>query len=152
MSSSETLSMLGGDLAVSVSFVIANELRELASQHQVSESEIISVLLLLSILLGRVPSLVGVAIQEMRRAFSVPDKPIDEGHSHGTRGFLAFLVQVAQITQRITTNLLVQLVASTVVLRETNVVYKLLSLLTVAIFFIFVQNAAETSAPLVEGR
>lgn len=109
-------------------------------------------LLLLSILLGRVPRLVRVAIQEMRRAFAVPAERINKDHSHKRRSFLAFLVQVAQIAQRITTNLLVQLVASTVVLRETNVVYRLLSLLTVAIFFIFVQNAAETSAPLVEGR
>jgi hypothetical protein len=66
------------------------------------------------------------------------------------RNIFSFFEVVADISHRIAVNLLVQLVAASSISRESDRTARIISLFTVAVFFVFLQNTAETSAPLVE--
>jgi hypothetical protein len=67
MSSADTLSALGSDLAFSVSYTIASELRSAAVDHEFSDLEVVGALILLSVLLGRSPKIVRVTAKVRSR-------------------------------------------------------------------------------------
>jgi hypothetical protein len=163
MSSADALTALGSDLTFSVSFTIAAELRLSAVDAGFSEHELIGIVLVLSIVLSALPlslrrgarivadAWVRVVRPRVHRAvpsfavlvdwFLVAPANPKEAHSPSIMQFFELLLGIAR---RISMSLLVQLVAATAVSKQTLRLSRILSLLSVAIFFLFLQSGAST--------
>lgn len=73
-------------------------------------------------------------------------KPADkQGDSAGTRSPLQFVEKVLEMAERITLNLAVQLVASAVSMTQPVRMVRVLSLVSVSVFFMFIQEGAALS-------
>jgi hypothetical protein len=145
MSSAGALTAVGSDLAFSVSFAIAQELLNAATEAHLSEEELISVVLALSIILSAIPpSIKGVRLELERRA-SRDAKRQDESlkkseTSHS--GLLEFLLLLVGMAQRISVSVCVQLLASNVRTRQPLRSVRIVTLLAVAIFFLFLDSTS----------
>jgi len=145
MSSAGALTAVGSDLAFSVSFAIAQELLNAATEAHLSEEELISVVLALSIILSAIPpSIKGVRLELERRA-SRDAKRQDESlkkseTSHS--GLLEFLLLLVGMAQRISVSICVQLLASNVRTRQPLRSVRIVTLLAVAIFFLFLDSTS----------
>ena len=143
---SESLSALGGDLTLSVAFAIANELLAAAKDAELSDAELIGVVLSTSIVLTAVPNAVWLARTEVAALWSKrcggkdthsPDPDVEL--SSGMLSFIALFVRVAQ---RISMSICVQLVAANVTTQQPLRVVRVLTLLGVAVFFVFLESTA----------
>jgi hypothetical protein len=176
----QALTTLGSDLTFSVSFALAMELREQADVLHVSQSQLIALLLLLTVILGRLPLLVDLAgdgvdalykcTRGLPRKGSVGyaedmgevgnDEGVGEEGEEGEEGapgapgapgahrqISAFLRLFIDIARRITSSLLVQIVARNVVSNQPLRASRVVSLLTITIFFVFLQSGAMISEP-----
>lgn len=174
MSSAEALTALGADLTFSISFQIASELRLASIAAGVSDLELIASVLIVSIVLSAgPPSLhrglkmvcgqwrssrgrlsrcspwatglvdwlllddVDPAAATRKKSSKVADE---------TPSVFQFLELIVSIARRISMSLLVQLVAAAAVSKQTRRISRVLSLLGVAIFFLFLQSGASTVA------
>jgi len=126
------LGSLGSDLAFSVSFGIGRELLDAAQEAQMSEDELVAVVLVLSIVLAAVPRTFNVASRELRRRgwLGKPTPKTMEGS--GLASFAALLVDIAR---RIAISISVQLLAANVRAKQPNRAVRIVSLLSVAVFF-----------------
>ena len=179
MSSAEALNALGSDLAFSVSFTIAAELRLSAVSAGLSEHELIALVLVLSVVLSALPlslrrgarlvheawppirarhvvrrpravGFVDWALSYNHPANSTPPDCAEESEgvvhaARSTASLFQFLELLFSIARRIAMSLLVQLVAATAVSKQTLRITRVLSLFSVAVFFIFLQNSALTA-------
>jgi len=204
----EALTALGSDLTFSVSFALASELRDQAAVSHVSESQLIAVLLLLTVLLGRITTALAVLediiefvykwVRDMVQSktlrqgdeppphvtpFVSTKKDVIEGKggehdrsaesgaegggqsgrkeggngsdnasTNGTgasdivdgtyrhiRGFFHLFVDTAR---RITASLLVQIVARGITTDQPLSGSRVVSLMTITVFFVFLQSGA----------
>jgi hypothetical protein len=152
----EALSSLGSDLTFSVSFAIARELRDQAVESDISQVELIAVMTLLTIALGRAPEGLQALIRWagqfwrwVRRGFQKKHHAVDEQNdsdsevgAYSTQNLLMFVSLFIDIARRISASLLVQLVANAITMREPLRASRIVSLLTITIFFVFLQSGA----------
>tara|TARA_B100001057_G_C22659683_1_gene875481 strand:+ start:211 stop:702 length:492 start_codon:yes stop_codon:yes gene_type:complete len=156
MATAGALGSLGSDLAFSVSFGIANELLDAAKEAHLSEDELIAIVLALSVLLAAVPSTF-VAMRNEWRKYRGGNKASEssgkdgKGGSEGSEGsgapvqpsgLLEFASLLLRMAQRISLSICVQLVASNVRLRQPLRSVRVVSLLAVSIFFLFLESTS----------
>ena len=136
MTTAGALGSLGSDLAFSISFGIANELVAAAHEAHLSEDELIGILLVVTVLLGALPvSFAGVRKQWERSRGGERDK----GPTSGVMEFATVLIKMAQ---RISLSICVQLVATNVRSRQPLRSVRVVSLLAVSIFFLFLESTS----------
>lgn len=139
------LGSLGSDLAFSVSFGIARELLDAANDSDLSEEELIGIVLAISVVLTAIPSSVRsvrAELAKMRR--TVKD---DSGKENGasdapTSGIFEFFTLLVRMAQRISISICVQLLATNVRSRQPLRSVRVVSLLAVAIFFLFLESTS----------
>lgn len=152
------LGSLGSDLAFSVSFGIGRELLDAAHDAQISEDELIACVLILSIVFSALPRMLKLAAQEARnsklcKAFGLSDKKPSSSSSQSSplpppklsateSGLLSFGTVLVDITRRIAVSLSVQLLASNVRAKQPNRSVRIVSLLSVAVFFLFLESSS----------
>ena len=134
------LGSLGSDLAFSVSFGIGRELLDAARDAQMSEDELIASVLILSIVFTALPRTFRVATRELRARGWV-------GKSLGTptpteSGLVAFAALLVDIARRIAISLSVQLLAANVRAKQPDRAVRIVSLLSVAVFFLFLEASS----------
>ena len=152
---SDTLSSLGGDLTLSIAFAVAHELLEGAKESEVTESELITMVLLFSIILSGLPSLLWVAKNEVlfrRRASVSPvTTPLVSSKTPAggppsppspPSGLLAFFGVFIAMCQRISLAVCVQLIASGVQSQQPLRSVRILTLLAASTFFVFISSTA----------
>ena len=163
-SSADALNALGSDLAFSVSFSIANEIRASAVSSGYSDDELISIILCVSIILEGIPLLLDRVVKAVTSLEWRPplwttcgcsDSPSalgrgPEEHESGEndadeeeKSIVAFAKLILDIARRIAISLTIQLVAASVSARQPLRVVRILTLFSVAVFFLFLQNAAQ---------
>ena len=129
------LGNLGSDLAFSVSFGIGRELLDAANDAQLSEDELIASVLILSIVMTAVPTLLTTFTRELRKRGVFGLAPVPHKLSSTESGLLAFGALLVDIARRIAISLSVQLLAANVRAKQPNRAVRIISLLSVAIFF-----------------
>jgi hypothetical protein len=166
-----TLSSIGSDLSVSVSFNIAHELLDAAHDEQLAADELISLVLGFAIIFSAVQSRLNKALEDRRKSAiaaarkraqdevaSVKRKLgpeigllFNEGFMQAAeqaavnelatkRSGLDFLALVVNILQRILVAISVQLLAASVRAQQQSRLVRTVSLIGLAIFFVFVES------------
>tara|TARA_Y100000817_G_scaffold275327_1_gene236168 strand:- start:55 stop:507 length:453 start_codon:yes stop_codon:yes gene_type:complete len=138
---SAALGALGSDLAFSVSFGIARELLDGAREAQISDEELIAVLLGLSVVFAALPDSFASAYKEVAKRRWLGVKLPTTG-SEATSGLLAFVNLLVDIARRISVSICVQLLAANTRARQPQRAIRILSLLAVAIFFLFLERTS----------
>jgi hypothetical protein len=133
------LGSLGSDLAFSVSFGIGQELLSAAREAQMSEDELVASVLILSIVFTALPRTFRVATGELRKLGVLDRKPRPTDAESGLLQFVSLLVDIAK---RIAISLTVQLLAANVRAKQPNRVVRIVSLLSVAVFFLFLEASS----------
>ena len=151
---SDALSSIGSDLSFAVSFAIANELLAAAREEQIADSELVAIVLLISVCVAALPKallvistefqtfvakLMGNSISAEERAKNVAKIP--------PNGLLSFLAFFLQICQRISLTVTIQLVTSSVQSSQPLRSVRLLSLFSVLFFFVFLRQSAAIGQP-----
>lgn len=141
----DALGAIGADLSVSVSFLISKEMLSAAAETQLASEELIAIVLGVAIALSAVKSL--VVEEQLRRKRSAeakskdgPERPraaVQQGHS-----FLDFSALFVSIAQRISISVSVQLLAVSVSTQQPSRFVRIIVLLSVATFFVFVESQA----------
>ena len=136
------LGSLGSDLAFSVSFNIATELLGSANESHLSEEELIGVVLVLAVVLASIPSAFKSIMSAWKRWSGR-----DETGRFSTSGFFEFLTLLMRTAQRISVSICVQLLASNVRSRQPLRSVRVVSLLAIAIFFLFLESTSSVGGP-----
>lgn len=143
---SDALSSLGGDLTLSISFAVANELLDAARDAELGEAELIGIVLSTSIVLSALPNVLWLARTEVVAAWAVykgQKPPIRPNPNVGeTSGLLAFLALFVRVAQRISMSICVQLIAANVRVQQPLRAVRVITLLGVAVFFVFLESTA----------
>lgn len=146
----DALSSIGSDLSFAVSFAIANELLAAAREQQLEDSELIGIVLLTSIFLSALPKALVVFSRELTKLVAiVRGIPYsEESNSKGAteQGILGFAAFLLQIFQRISLTVTIQLVTASVQTAQPLRSVRLLSLLSVLFFFVFLRQTATIGA------
>ncbi len=154
----DALSSLGGDLTFSVSWSVATELLDGAREAQLGEAELIAIVLGFSVVLSALPAGLNIARTEAARFWAILSarfgkrfgkagaaSPAVNGELKPIRdvsGIIAFLGLFVNIFQRISVSIVVQLLAANVRTQQPLRVVRVLTLLTVAVFFLFLEATA----------
>ena len=134
------LGNLGSDLAFSVSFGIGRELLDAAREAQLSEDELIASVLILSIVFTAMPRTFRLTTRELRaRGWLGKQVSSPTAAESGLVSFAALLVDIAR---RIAISLSVQLLAANVRAKQPNRAVRIVSLLSVAVFFLFLEASS----------
>ena len=142
----DALSALGGDLTLSIAWAIAHELLDAAKDAELSEAELIGIVLSTSIILSALPNVVWLARTEVSAAWAawnrmpVPIRP--NPNVTDTSGLLAFLALFVKVAQRISMSICVQLVAANVHVQQPLRSVRVITLLGVAVFIVFLESTA----------
>jgi len=137
------LGSLGSDLAFSVSFGIGQELLSAAREEQMSEDELVASVMILSIVFAALPRMFRVATSELRKLGLLDRKP---SPTDAETGLLQFVSLLVDISKRIAVSLTVQLLAANVRAKQPNRVVRIVSLLSVAVFFLFLEASSSIGA------
>ena len=165
-----TLSSIGSDLSVSVSFNIANELLEAAHDEQLSEDELISLVLGFAIIFSAIQSRLHKALGERRAAVAKSARSkareavaklaktnselssmLDESFLReaertaveelaNKRSSLDFIALLVSICQRILVAISIQLLAASVKAQQPSRLVRTVSLVGLAVFFVFLES------------
>ena len=143
----DALSSIGSDLSFAVSFAIANELLAAAREEQIEDSELVGIVLMTSVCLSALPKALLILSVEVPKMVSIARgnqvdtsvKPTQTIPENGLIGFAGFLLQ---IFQRISLTATIQLVTSAVQAAQPLRTVRLLSLLGVLFFFVFLRQTA----------
>ncbi len=151
---SDALSALGGDLTLSISWAVANELLAAAKEADIGEAELIGIVLTVSIVLSALPNALWLARTEVVAAWEVvmgrrPSIRPDVTQANAS-GLLAFLALFVKVSQRITMAICVQLIAANVHVTQPLRSVRVLTLMGVAVFFVFLESTATVGR--VRGR
>ena len=138
------LGSLGSDLAFSVSFGIGRELLDAAHEAQMSEDELVASVLILSIVMTALPRTFRVGLRELRTRGWLGRRAAKPGRFLSTTesGLAAFVGLLIDIAKRIAISLSVQLLAANVRAKQPNRSVRIVSLLSVAIFFLFLEASS----------
>lgn len=135
---------LGQDLSFTVSFVVARELMAAASASGLSDDETIALLIAVGLVLASVPaSFAKIGIELKAKGWwwwpLNPDASV--------LADLEFLGAIWSLLQRIVISLSVQLLAASVAARTDVRSVRVVSLLSVSVFFLFLESASKAAAP-----
>ena len=146
----DALSSIGSDLSFAVSFAIANELLAAAREEQIEDAELIGIVLLTSVCLSALPRALVVLSTEGSKIVSmlqgVPYEEAKRSNQDTEQGILGFAAFLLQIFQRISLTVTIQLVTSAVQTAQPLRSVRLLSLLSVLFFFVFLRQTATIGA------
>lgn len=168
MSTPHALAALGGDMSFTVSYAVASELRTSAVEGGMADYELIVFVLLAAVVLAAIPSAARRVSQVTVLAWTharsdvehlpswlvrsldwltgakakAEDGETGRVESPSSYSFLAFVELLVATGRRIAVALLVQLVAASAVVDQTVRIDRILALITVAVFFIFLQSGA----------
>jgi len=146
MTTAASLSSLGSDLAFSVSYGIANELLDAAHQANLSEEELIGIVLALSVILAALPSSFHMVKRELalrRTTVRLDTSDNDAGKAQDKiSGLIEFASLLVRMAQRISISICVQLLASNVRSKQPLRSVRIVSLLSVSIFFLFLESTS----------
>ena len=163
------LSSIGSDLSVSISFQVASELVAGASESQLKDDELVAVVLAIAILLSAARSTLGFVRTERSRKFAAEVReravrewtpstgmPRDEfvaaceakekARFASERTLLDFAVLFTSISSRIALSTTVQLLASAARGRQTSRSARVLTLISLSVFFVWLESSATASA------
>ena len=132
-STADAIGALGSDLAFSVSFGIAGELLAAAQDAQLGDDELVGIVLTLSVVLGAIPKGLLIAYKEVSNVVGVE---IGNRNSSELLNFLNLLIDVAR---RISISITVQLLSANVRSKQPQRAVRIVSLLTIAVFFLFLE-------------
>ena len=140
----DALTSLGGDLTLSVSFAVAKELNDAATDSELGDTEFIAVLVVLTSILAALPSLVYLGHVQTRRVWRYllgrPAVPTDTTpHPNSLTGFTALLFNISHSVLLGTTS---QVVASKVQKKVPIRGVRIVTLLSIAVFFLFLQSTS----------
>ena len=153
----DALSSLGGDLTLSISFAIANELLAAARDADLGEAELIGIVLSTSIVLSALPNALWLARTELMAAYASlrpsggasgkisarrPQIAPNSANLHEASGLLAFFALFVRVAQRISMSICVQLIAANVRVQQPLRAVRVVTLLGVAVFFVFLESTA----------
>jgi hypothetical protein len=139
-----TLDALGTDLAFTISFGIARELLDAATEAGISEDELVAVVLGLSVAFAALPRSISVLTLELReRVGFLKAKEDAEKTASGLEAFLKLLVSIAR---RISVSITVQLLAANVRTKQPLRSVRVVSLLSVVVFFLFLSGTSSIGA------
>ena len=141
MDAANALGALSTDLAFSVSFAIANELLDSAHEAEISPDELIALLLVLAVVLAALPRALGTLGRALTRIFPGVFPWMEDG-AKGGEGLGDFLTLVVSIAKRISVSISVQLLAQQVRAKQPLRSVRIVSLLSVAVFFLFLQKGS----------
>ena len=154
----DSLSALGGDLTLSIAWAVANELLSAAKSAEIGEAELIGMVLATSIVLSSLPQLLSLLRAELVLGWKVLRG------SNGPKGFdlvdgqpreapaptsvasvpvsniLSFLTLFVRVAQRISMSVCVQLIADNVKVHQPLRAVRVITLMGVAVFFVFVES------------
>ena len=142
------LGSLGSDLAFAVSFAVSAEALAAAEEAQISNDELIGIVLIISVLLTALPRSAMIVLSELSRLGVFGTKPKDSSvretktDAGEPSGLAAFLTLLVSMIQRILLSTAVQLLSSNVRSKQPLRSVRIVSLLSVAIFFTFVQASS----------
>lgn len=152
MSTTGMLTTLGNDVPLTIAFRIGDELLLVARDAGLDPTELIGVVLLLSIVLSELIEGVLLARAEIAHIWKRrPSQPPVKGTggvvdsvtpSVSSSSIFAFAAHFVELAQRLSLAVCVQLIAGSVQLEQPVPSVRIVSLLGVAVFFIFVQKAA----------
>lgn len=152
------LGSLGADVSFAVAYSIASELLEAAHEAAVSEDELVAVVLALSIVLGSLPRGAKALLQEARErrwlGLSPPDVQADGGEQvapAAPSGLAHFAVLLLSIAQRISTSTAIQLLARGVSSHQPYRAARVVSLLSVSLFFLFLDASSSVATSARRG-
>ena len=163
------LQLIGSDLSVSVSFVIARELLEGAAEVQMADDELIACVLGLSIVFTAIENAVTIRLEERSRssverieaeAEAEAESKVADGSLSPSdkKGFVSeaaedaraklskrhsgldFVKVLVGIARQIAFSITIQLLASSARAREPSRAVRLLTLIGLVVFFLFVQS------------
>lgn len=146
------LGSLGSDLAFAVSFAVAGEALGAAHEAQISEDELIGIVLVISVVCSALPRSAMIVLRELDKlgvfssggAAGTGTNPKDDKDritkgAAEPSGLAAFLTLLVSMFQRILISVAVQLLASNVRAKQPLRSVRIVSLLGVSVFFTFVQ-------------
>lgn len=147
------LGSLGSDLAFSVSFGIGRELMDAANEAGMTEDELVAAVLALSIVFIALPRTVKLLAEEAGRCCSrARILPLEGRAATSTEhGLLAFVALLVDIARRIAISLSVQLLAANVRAKQPDRVVRVVSLLSVAVFFLFLEATSNIGIKVARG-
>ena len=137
------LGALASDLAFSVSFGIGNELLSWAQDSNLTEDELVAVVLILTVLLSALPKSFRHGLSELQARGWVSEPKKDEV----PQGVVQFVELLVNITRRICVSLAVQLLSANVRSRQADRSVRIVSLVSVAIFFLFLEATSSIATP-----
>jgi hypothetical protein len=169
----DALSSLGSDLTFSMSWAVATELLDAAHEQQMSDAELISVVLGVFLVLNAFPTEgegLATAFASVIRTVSdvahclracvvpptasiaspkagSPEQGAAKGESTGAvsgRGVLSLVCLFITIFKRISISIVVQLLAASVRTDQPLRSVRLLTLLSVAVFFLFLESTSKS--------
>lgn len=129
---SGALTSLGSDLTFSIAWSIARELLDAGEEAQLSEAELVGIVLCVSIML--------TALAQQRENI--------ERATGGSFGIVEFASIFVGIAQRISMSVCVQLLAGNVHAQQPLRSVRIATLLGVAVFFVFLQSTAALNTRL----
>tara|TARA_B110000046_G_scaffold172608_2_gene194534 strand:- start:384 stop:881 length:498 start_codon:yes stop_codon:yes gene_type:complete len=147
------LARLGGDLPFMISFSVGNELKTSALELGLHLDELITLAFVLYVMVSALRSSLSSLEEQIgnilhavwnRRRFTGRAAP-QPSVTDDTRSPFKFVEGVLDMAERITLQLAVQLVASSVNMTQSIRTVRILSLLSVSIFFMFIQEGATLS-------
>tara|TARA_B100000214_G_C23716898_1_gene512487 strand:- start:122 stop:571 length:450 start_codon:yes stop_codon:yes gene_type:complete len=136
---SAALGALGSDLAFSVSFGIANELLDGAKEAQISDEELIASLLGLSVVFAGLSDALVAAYMQLKKSEWFRGELASDDDASGLLAFFSLLVDIAR---RISVSICIQVLAANVRARQPQRAVRILSMLSVAIFFLFLEKTS----------
>tara|TARA_B110001452_G_scaffold192661_1_gene162663 strand:- start:2562 stop:3023 length:462 start_codon:yes stop_codon:yes gene_type:complete len=144
MSTAGALGSLGSDLAFSVSFGIATELLDAANESHLSEEELIAIVLALSVVLAAMPSSFRAVRRELAKVRNTEKGTggTGEDDTQTPSGILEFATLLVRMAQRISISICVQLLSANVRSRQPLRAVRIVSLLAVSIFFLFLESTS----------
>ena len=137
-----TLGALASDLAFSVSFGIGRELLGASEDSNVSDEELVAAVLVVTVVTTALPATLSHGISELKERKVLP-KVVDEV----PKGLTQFVSLLVDIARRIAVSLAVQLLSQNTRGRQTDRGSRVVNLVSVAIFFLFLEATAGIARP-----
>jgi len=139
---SDALASLGGDITFAVSWSLATELLAGAREWQLSDDELVGIVLCSTVVLSALPAAVAEAYDRLAHRGG-SDQNEEDSRPVGISQFALMLVSVAH---RVAISVTVQLLSASARATEPLRGVRILTLASVIVFFVFLESNATKSA------